>query len=45
MEQQNTSSHPLLPPGFTNPSFASTFSGVTFSTYKIDRSYVFVGYL
>uniref|UniRef100_A0A0R3S3L9 DUF4211 domain-containing protein n=1 Tax=Elaeophora elaphi TaxID=1147741 RepID=A0A0R3S3L9_9BILA len=29
MEQQNTSSHPLLPPGFTNPSFASTFSGIT----------------
>ncbi|KAK6109810.1 hypothetical protein QQG55_37450 [Brugia pahangi] len=28
MEQQNTSSHPLLPPGFTNPSFASTFSGI-----------------
>ncbi|MCP9266251.1 Proline-rich protein 12 [Dirofilaria immitis] len=26
---RNTSSHPLLPPGFTNPSFASTFSGIT----------------
>lgn len=28
MEGQNTSSHTILPPGFTNSSFASTFTGI-----------------
>uniref|UniRef100_A0A915Q837 DUF4211 domain-containing protein n=1 Tax=Setaria digitata TaxID=48799 RepID=A0A915Q837_9BILA len=37
MEQQNTSSHPLLPPGFTNPSFASTFSGITPSAGNVSN--------
>ncbi|VDM23913.1 unnamed protein product [Toxocara canis] len=29
MERQNTSSHPILPPGFANSTFASTFTGIT----------------
>uniref|UniRef100_A0A8R1TVQ9 DUF4211 domain-containing protein n=1 Tax=Onchocerca volvulus TaxID=6282 RepID=A0A8R1TVQ9_ONCVO len=37
MEQQNTSSHPLLPPGFTSPSFASTFSGITPATGNVNN--------
>ncbi|VDK82303.1 unnamed protein product [Litomosoides sigmodontis] len=37
MEQQNTSSHPLLPPGFTNPPFASTFSGITPSAGNVSN--------
>ncbi|VDK44073.1 unnamed protein product [Anisakis simplex] len=29
MERQNSSSHPIIPSGFANSSFASTFTGIT----------------